>query len=105
MSWNPTNRNQQNEDHQSISEVLQDFVEKHHLEKGLNKVNVSDAWFSEMGPAIGKYTTGIKLQGDTLYVQLSNAILREKLSYGREKIINLLNRALKRELIKKLVLR
>jgi hypothetical protein len=58
-----------------------------------------------MGPAIEKYTTAIKLQNETLFVQLSSSVLREELSYGKEKIINMLNRELGKDLIKKLVLR
>ena len=58
-----------------------------------------------MGPAIQKYTTAIKLQGTTLYVQLSSSVLREELSYGKEKIVKMLNEELGKELIEKLVLR
>ena len=58
-----------------------------------------------MGPAIQKYTTAIKLQNDTLYVQLSSSVLREELSYGKEKIIKMLNKELGKDLVKKLVLR
>ncbi|MDX1784359.1 MAG: DciA family protein, partial [Aequorivita vladivostokensis] len=45
------------------------------------------------------------LDRDTLYVQLSSSVLREELSYGKEKIVKLLNEELGKELIKKVVLR
>lgn len=90
----------------SISDVLKDFVsENRKLEKGLEKVSVSDAWHSVMGAAISKYTTQLFLERDTLFVQLSSSVLREELSYGKEKIIKLLNEELKKEVVKKLVLR
>lgn len=92
-------------DHLSISEALQEFVSDNKLQKGLDKVNVRDVWNSQMGPAIEKYTTAIKLDRDTLYVQLSSSVLREELSYGKEKIIKMLNEELGRELVKKLILR
>jgi hypothetical protein len=38
-------------------------------------------------------------------VSLSSSTLREELSYGKEKIINLLNDALEKDAIKKIVLR
>ena len=94
-----------NNDHISISEALQEFVEDNKLQKGLDKVNVREVWNSQMGPAIKKYTTAIKLERETLYVQLSSSVLREELSYGKEKIIKMLNEELGRELVKKLVLR
>lgn len=89
----------------SISEALQEFVQDNKLQKGLDKVHVREVWNSQMGPAIEKYTTAIKLDRDTLYVQLSSSVLREELSYGKEKIVKMLNKELGRELVKKLVLR
>lgn len=94
-----------NNEDTTISTILQEFVEKNKLQKGLDKVNVKDIWNSEMGPPIAKYTTAIKLDRGTLYVELSSSVLREELSYGKDKIIQLLNEKLGKELIKKLVLR
>lgn len=98
------NKKRFGEDH-SISDILKEFVDKNNLQTGLDKVNVRDVWNREMGPAIEKYTTGLKLQNETLYVQLSSSVLREELSYGKEKIVRMLNQELGRDLIKKLVLR
>ena len=58
-----------------------------------------------MGNGVNNYTTAIQLERDTLYVQLSSSVLREELSYGNQKIIKMLNEALGKEVIKKLVLR
>ncbi len=93
------------QEHQSLSEVLKDFVSDNKLEKGLDKVAVRDVWEKTMGPAITKYTQNIKLERGTLYVQLTSSVLREELSYGTQKIIINLNEELGKELIKKLVLR
>ena len=92
-------------DHLSISDALKEFVSDNKLQKGLDKVNVRDVWNSQMGPAIEKYTIAIKLDRDTLYVQLSSSVLREELSYGKEKIVKMLNEELGKELVKKLILR
>ncbi|HET8809113.1 MAG TPA: DUF721 domain-containing protein [Flavobacteriaceae bacterium] len=89
----------------SIGDVLQAFVAKNNLQKGLDKVHVKEVWNSEMGPPIAKYTTAIKLDRNTLHVELSSSVLREELSYGKEKIIRMLNEKLGKELVKKLVLR
>ncbi len=94
-----------NAENTSISDVLKDFIQTNKLEKGLDKVGVQDAWHSVMGTAISGYTTAIKLDRETLYIQLSSSVLREELSYGKEKIINLINEELGKELVKKLVLR
>ncbi|WP_299261000.1 DUF721 domain-containing protein [uncultured Aquimarina sp.] len=92
-------------DLQSINNVLKDFVNENKLQKGLDKVEVRDVWEQIMGPAINKYTRNIKLDRETLYIELTSSVLREELSYGKEKIIANLNECLERELIKKLILR
>lgn len=94
-----------NNDHISISDALKEFVETNNLEKGLNKVNVADAWANLMGNGVNNYTTAVNLERDTLYVQLSSSVLREELSYGKQKIIDMLNEELGKVIIKKLVLR
>ncbi|MFY0713965.1 DUF721 domain-containing protein [Seonamhaeicola sp. NFXS20] len=92
-------------EHISIKDALKEFVETNNLEKGLDKVNVADAWANLMGNGVNNYTTSVNLQRDTLYVQLSSSVLREELSYGKQKIIDMLNEELGKEIIKKLILR
>ncbi|EDP94388.1 DUF721 domain-containing protein [Kordia algicida OT-1] len=92
-------------EHRTISEVLKDFVSEHRLEDGLDKIDARDAWIKIMGSGVNTYTTNVILKNDTLYVSLSSAVLREELSYGKEKIIRLLNESLGKELIQNLVLR
>ena len=94
-----------NNENISISDALKEFVETNKLEKGLNKVNVADAWAKLMGNGVNNYTNTVNLERDTLYVQLSSSVLREELSYGKAKIIDMLNEELGKEIIKKLVLR
>ena len=89
----------------NMSEALNEFIKANKLEKGINKVNASDAWANLMGNGVNNYTTAIELRNETLYVSLSSSVLREELSHGRSKIIAMLNEELGKELIKKLVLR
>lgn len=94
-----------NNEHIPISDILKEFVNNNHLQKGLDKINVQDAWKQMMGNGVNNYTTAIQLENSTLYIQLSSSVLREELSYGKEKIIAMLNEAIGKEIIKKLVLR
>ncbi len=88
----------------SLSEALKEFVDTNKLQKGLDKIDVQEAWVNLMGNGVNNYTTNVQLKNSTLYVQLSSSVLREELSYGKEKIINLLNESLGKPLIKSLVL-
>lgn len=88
-----------------ISEVLKQFISQNKLEAGMDIVNVREAWQSVMGPGVNNYTSEIQLKGTTLYVALSSAVLREELSFGKEKIIKMINEELRKDLVTNLVLR
>jgi hypothetical protein len=88
-----------------IGDVLKQFITQNKLESGMDVVNVRDAWKNLMGNGVNNYTTEIQLKGKTLYVALSSAVLREELSYGKDKIIKMINEELKKEIVNQLVLR
>lgn len=89
----------------SIGDVLKQFVTQNKLEGGMDVVNVRDAWKNLMGNGVNNYTTEIQLKGTTLYVALSSSVLREELSYGKDKIIKMINEELRKDLVQTLVLR
>lgn len=86
----------------SLGDALKSFIKDNRLQKGLNQVRAAEVWTRVMGPGVDSYTREVRLQGDTLYVYLNSSVLREELSLGASKIINLLNEELGGELIKKL---
>jgi len=89
----------------SISEVLQQFIQQNKLESGMDKIEAEQAWKSLMGNGVNSYTQEVVLKGSTLFVKLTSAVLREELSYGKSKIITMLNEELQRDIIKDIVLR
>ena len=89
----------------SISDVLKQFIQVNKLEAGMDKIDVEQAWKNLMGNGVNSYTSNIKLHHNTLYVELSSSVLREELSYGKEKIIKMINDSLGKIIIHKLVLR
>ena len=44
-----------------------------------------------MGPSVSKYTVKIEVEKRILFVKLSNAALKQELSYARQKIKKMLN--------------
>jgi hypothetical protein len=94
-----------NNEHLKLRDALKEFVDENHLQEGLDKVDVKEAWVSLMGNGVNNYTTNVLLKRDILYIDLTSSVLREELSYGKEKIITMLNEHLGKELIKKIVLR
>ncbi|WP_159801929.1 DUF721 domain-containing protein [Flavobacterium sp. MK4S-17] len=92
-------------DNTSISDVLKEFIQVNNLQKGMDKIDVREAWKNLMGNGVNNYTREILLKNDILYVELTSAVLREELSYGREKIIKMINEELGREVVKDVILR
>jgi hypothetical protein len=89
----------------SIGDVLKEFIEKNKLQSGMDKIDVEEAWKSLMGNGVNSYTKEVVLKGTTLYVSLTSAVLREELSYGKQKIIKMINEELRKEVIKDVILR
>lgn len=89
----------------SIADVLKEFIQANKLEHGMDKIDVEQAWKNLMGNGVNTYTQDVILKGSTLYVKLTSAVLREELSYGKQKIITMLNEELRKEVVKELVLR
>jgi hypothetical protein len=89
----------------SIGDVLKEFIQSNKLQPGIDQISVKEAWVSLMGNGVNSYTKNVTLKGETLYVELSSSVLREELSHGKSKIINMINEELKREIVKSIVLR
>jgi len=93
----------QNEFH-SIQDLMKDVIKENKLTKGMRQISVKDAWEKLMGKGIISYTNKVELNGKTLIVNLKSSVLREELSYGKEKIIKMMNEELGENLISKIIL-
>jgi hypothetical protein len=89
----------------SIANVLKEIIQLNKLQPGIDQVSVKEAWKNLMGNGVNSYTKNVVLKGSTLYVELTSAVLREELSYGKDKIIKMINEDFRRDLIKEIVLR
>lgn len=89
----------------SIGDVLKEFIQVNKLEVGMDKMDVEAAWKTLMGNGVNSYTKEVMLKGTTLYVSLTSAVLREELSYGKQKIIAMINEELRKDVVKDIVLR
>lgn len=90
---------------EGIANVLQTMIEANNWQSGMDKVNVAEAWKNLMGNGVNAYTKDVILKGGTLYVALTSSVLRDELSYGKDKIMKLLNDDLGRAVVTNVVLR
>ena len=88
-----------------VGDILNQIIKINKLESGLDQVSVIDAWKSLMGNGVNNYTRNVALRNNTLYVELTSSVLREELSYGKDKIIKMINEELGKEVVKDVVLR
>ena len=89
----------------AVGDILNQIIKTNKLESGLNQVSVIDAWKNLMGNGVNNYTRSVALRNGTLYVELTSAVLRQELSYGKDKIIKMINEELGKDVVKDVVLR
>ena len=90
----------------SLKNVIGNIIDSSNkLNSGLNNIKVQNLWREVMGNNVNSYTNEIVLKKNTLYVNLNSSVLRQELSFGKQKIIELLNKELGKTVIKKIVLR
>tara|TARA_B100001093_G_C26818369_1_gene1010761 strand:+ start:1174 stop:1476 length:303 start_codon:yes stop_codon:yes gene_type:complete len=90
---------------QTIGEVLNDIVGSKALKTGLTNAKVVQLWSKLMGENIERYTDKIIVKNKTLTIYLSSAPLREELTYGKEKIIKMINEETGVKVIEKIIFR
>lgn len=76
---------------QAIGGLILRNLRSQGLETPLLQKRLIDAWPIVAGEAIGRYTTGLRIQNQTLYVRLSIPALRADLSMRRQEFVRLLN--------------
>jgi predicted nucleic acid-binding Zn ribbon protein len=90
----------------SIKNILGKLIDSSsNLNSGLNNIKVQKLWKEVMGSNVNSCTNEVILKNKTLYVNLNSSVLRQELSYGKQKIVDLLNKEIGKEIIQKIVLR
>ncbi len=87
-----------------LKNLINTFLKENKLEKGLLNIEVKKAWFELMNNGVANYTTDVSLRKKTLYIKLSSPALKEELSYGKEKLIKLINERLEENVVEKIIL-
>ncbi len=85
---------------QSLGEVIQEFLNKHNLQDGVMEIKILDYYNKLMGPAIINRTEYVNFRNGNLNIKIKSASLRQELTHSKDKIKNMLNKALEAEIIK-----
>lgn len=89
----------------TLREAIHELLETYQLNTKMDEVKAVEAWEKLMGPAIARYTRHISISNRTLYVEITSAALRQELSYGKSRIVTMMNDAAGSSVIDDVILR
>jgi hypothetical protein len=88
----------------SISDAIQQFLNKSRIKGDIQAMQIEDAWEKIMGKTIARYTDKIQVFGDKLIITTSVAPLKQELIYQKDKIIQRVNEALGQKVVREVVI-
>ena len=84
-----------------IKDVLRKYIKQNKITPGYYNAKLQQIWQEKMGESINSHTLSLTLSKDQLYIKLDSAPLKNEFSLGKKKLIDLLNKELGSEIIKK----
>jgi len=90
---------------QSISEVIEQMLDKYKISGKMDEVHLVEIWEELMGKTIANHTEKITIKNGKLILKLDSAVLKEELSYSKQKLMDMLNEALGKVSILEVVIR
>lgn len=75
----------------TLKQAIEEMMRTYRLQGKMDEMKLINGWEKVMGAVIVKYTRKIHIESRILYVEITSAALREELSYGKSKMIKLLN--------------
>jgi len=88
----------------TLREAIKEFLGAYRLDDKLLEKQVIASWGKVMGKMVAKHTVNLSIRKKTLYVKLDNSALSNELLYAREKICLALNREVRADVIKEVVI-
>jgi len=87
----------------SLKDILEVMKNQPQWKPRMDKVAVEQAWGEVMGPGVMAYTQRVVYKEGSLWVYFTSTVLREELSYGKSKILDMLNAHLNAPMIDTLI--
>ena len=89
----------------TLREAITEFLNAYRLDEKMVEEKVIQSWGKVVGKLVKNHTTELYIKNKKLYVKLDSAAIRNELSYSREKICTALNKEVKAEAIKDVIIR
>lgn len=88
----------------SMADAIRQFLKQSRLKGSVQALQIEEVWASIMGKTIARYTSSIRIHGNTLYITTTVAPLKQELLYQKTKIIQRVNEALGEKVISEVVI-
>ena len=89
----------------SIGQALQKFLDESRIKGSIQALQIEDVWEEIMGKTIARYTDELKIINHTLFISTHVAPLKHELIFQKEKIMQRVNEALGKKVIKEIVVK
>ncbi|MFO8087833.1 MAG: DUF721 domain-containing protein [Bacteroidales bacterium] len=90
---------------QSLGDVVRQVIDYYRLGARLDEINIGRIWDKNMGAMIARHTNNVYLHDKVLIIELDSAALRSELSYGKEKIKQMINKEMGREAVEEVLVK
>jgi hypothetical protein len=84
---------------ETLKTVINRMLKAYGLEEGYFKTLLINSWPVVMGKMVSVKTIDLNIKNKVLYVKMSSAPLKQELSYGKQKIVAMLNEHVGHEVI------
>lgn len=76
---------------QSLKDVLQQVVNQYRKDDKYRQAEIQIAWEEVIGTPLAKKTRSLYIRNKILTISLDSGVLKEELSFGKEKIVKMMN--------------
>jgi len=87
----------------SVRGIIQKISFNKLFNGGIKKVFLNKVWSNVIGENVSKYTENIYIKDNTLFLKINSSVLKQELTYGKDKIIENFNKEVGSDEIKKIV--
>lgn len=88
-----------------MKQALQSFIDQKQISKGYYQSSIKKVWKDMMGEMVADYTSSIKISGEKLILQFTSAPLKQEFMFKKEKLIQMINDRLGKEVIKEVIIK
>ena len=86
-----------------IKEAIQSLLKSYQIDRKFNYATIINNWQNLMGKTVANRTGKIFIKEQKLYVEIQSAPLKSDMRFAKQKIINILNEHIGKEVIRDVI--